>query len=303
MVVLKKTRSGGIFLLLLFLVLQKSDAFLSPLSTAGKLHRMTTTQTQALAQFAPEAVALFNNMKTPAAIIGGALVPLGLLAPLPFYSPPGVEESRFKKSLRMLYTLVAVLSLASELLTVVWATVTTNKLIETTVAPAASVWYVGKYVKGWQFLVLKWWTQLNFSFRALLKRDYDLEWSATNAHFVAGMCGFLFLIGTRVFFHASGGLMGRSLAGFSCSALMLMVAIVNRGVAAGSGDGLSYGTNCLHLWTNYVMLLLKRATRPESFGILEVGAAAVMVWSIQGFVRGAWQNLQVKDNNKSTRRK
>jgi hypothetical protein len=155
MVVLKKTRSGDIFLLLFFLAFQKeSIAFLSPLSTAQNSHRMTTTQTKALAQFAPEAVALFNNMKTPAAIIGGALVPLALLAPLPFHTPPGVEESRFKKSLRMLYSLVAVLSLASELLTVVWATVTTNKLIETTVAPAASVWYVGKYVKGWRFLVL-----------------------------------------------------------------------------------------------------------------------------------------------------
>jgi threonine/homoserine/homoserine lactone efflux protein len=96
--------------------------------------------------------------------------------------------------------------------------------------------------------------------------------------------------------------MGRSLAGVSCSALMLMVAIVNRGVAAGSGDGLGYGTNCLHLWTNYVTLLLKRATRPESFGILEVSGAAVMVWSILGFLRGAWQNLQVEDK-KSTRRK
>ena len=41
---------------------------------------------------------------------------------------------------RMLYTVTAVLSLISELISVMWSTVAVNKLIETKILPSASVW-------------------------------------------------------------------------------------------------------------------------------------------------------------------
>jgi hypothetical protein len=118
-----------------------------------------------LQQFAPQAVNLFNNMKTPASILAGALVPLGLLAPLPPAEaeppvasvPDGSTQSKgaassharrraglrslLPKILRRSYVVVAVLSLLSELISVMWATVAVNQLIETHVAPAESVWY------------------------------------------------------------------------------------------------------------------------------------------------------------------
>lgn len=40
----------------------------------------------------------------------------------------------------MLYTVTAVLSLVSELISVMWSTVAVNKLTEMKIMPAASVW-------------------------------------------------------------------------------------------------------------------------------------------------------------------
>jgi hypothetical protein len=124
-----------------------------------------TALQSSLQQFAPQAVNLFNNMKTPASILAGALVPLGLLAPLPpadaeppvAIVPDGSTKSKgaassqarrraglrslVPKILRRSYVVVAVLSLLSELISVMWATVAVNQLIETHVAPAESVWY------------------------------------------------------------------------------------------------------------------------------------------------------------------
>ena len=125
---------------------KRTDAFVTPMSSAGNISvqskyvaKSTCTQVRALAQYSGELVSLFSNMKTPASIIAGALVPLGFMAPLPIDSQDGKEESRFKKALRVLYSVVAIASLASELLAVVWASVASNNLIETVVAPAASV--------------------------------------------------------------------------------------------------------------------------------------------------------------------
>jgi hypothetical protein len=118
-------------------------------SPAASATAASSTALQAsLQQFAPQAVNLFNNMKTPASILAGALVPLGLLAPLPSAparvesAGPGRGESRVARYLRQSYVAVAVLSLLSELISVTWATVAVNQLIETSVAPAESVWYV-----------------------------------------------------------------------------------------------------------------------------------------------------------------
>ncbi len=111
-----------------------------------------------------------GNMRTPASIIAGSLVGLAISFPLLIKTPDGKVESRFEKSLRLAYTVVGVMSMLSQLISIMWATVAVNQLIET-----ASVW-------------------------ALLKRDFDLEWAAVNAHFVLGMFGFCFLIRTRAVF-------------------------------------------------------------------------------------------------------
>lgn len=133
----------------------------------------------ALKDYSGAAASLFNNMKTPASILAGAIIPLGFLSPLP--QPPAHVAAVAKKGkkepepdlvasiqksldrmLRKTYLLVTIFSFGSELLAVIWSTVAVNQLTETVVAPAESVW-------------------------ALLRRDwYDLAWSATNSHFLLG---------------------------------------------------------------------------------------------------------------------
>ena len=76
----------------------------------------------------------------PASIIAGAMVPLGLLAPVPIQNPGDKPDSRIENLMRRSYTPVTVIALLSEFISVVFATVAVNQLTETIVQPAASVW-------------------------------------------------------------------------------------------------------------------------------------------------------------------
>lgn len=219
-----------------------------------------------LSQHSAEVVSLFNNMKLPATIIAGAIVPLGLLNPLPLRNPDGEKEGKITVAMRQLYSIAAIISLTCELSSVMYATVAVNKLIETNVAPASSVW-------------------------DLIQRDYNLPWAATNANFVLGMYSFMFMIGCRVYVQAGQGLLGRGLAGLAFSGLMLMVSVVNRGVASGSGDGLSYGGNVAHLIGNYFILLVRQATRKGQRGLLEIFSIAGLAYFSLDIVRGVCKRV------------
>ena len=131
--------------------------------------------------------------------------------------------------------------------------------------------------------------------RALLERDFALEWSATNAHFVGGMLGFIFLIASRVYFYLKGGLLGRSASGLAVSSLLLMTSVVNREVANGGGSaGKGFGGTVMSLWTTYGRLLWKRATSRETFGILELSSILVFAWGLQGVLRSVFCGLKKK---------
>ena len=225
-----------------------------------------TNMTGSLEQFAPDAASLFNNMKTPASIMSGALVSLAIAGPLPLEGSS--KEKRIHKMVRALYNVIGVLSFSSELLVVIWATVASNKLVETHIEPAPSVWH-------------------------LIERDFNLEWAATNAHFVAGMLGFLVLVSIRMFFHADGGLLGMGIAGIPLSALLLMMAVVNRGVARGSGDGHRYGSNVGSLFTTYGSLLVQRAFNKCCVGYLEIGSILLLVLSVAATYKGFTERLDL----------
>ena len=212
----------------------------------------------ALAQYSGAAAGLFNNMKTPASILAGALIGTGFLSPLPKAKK---GEHNAVRTMRKLHLVVAAMSFCSELLSVMWATVAVNKLTETVVAPASSAF-------------------------ALLKRDFELPWIATNAHFVLGMYGFMAMIGLRVFL-LSPNLFGAAAAGWAMSGLALMVAIVNRGVASGGGDGSNLGLSVWALIARYAVLLTKQATSLASFGFLELTAIALALASIGATAKAA----------------
>ena len=83
--------------------------------------------------------------------------------------------------------------------------------------------------------------------------------------------------------------MGRGLAGLAFSGLMLMISVVNRGVASGSGDGLRYGANVVHLLSHYFTLLFRQATTRGSHGLLEMLSIAGLVVFAVDVIRGIWE--------------
>ena len=70
--------------------------------------------------------------------------------------------------------LLAVLSLLSELLAVMYSSIAINKLVEVPSPPTAGV-------------------------SDLISQKYELAWLGTNFHFLLGMMGFGLLVGNRVY--------------------------------------------------------------------------------------------------------
>ena len=167
--------------------------------------------------------ALFGNLVSPAAMLTGGLVPLGFLAaPLP-------DDTPINKKLRCLYSLLAVLSLVNELMVIIYATIASNKLTETVIAPASSVY-------------------------ELIKRDFELPWIAVNVHFLCGLFGFMSLVGMRAYTLFPKQI-NTAAAGFVGSALFIMSSIVNRRVSGGAGQGKGFGNSILSLMIRYAVLL------------------------------------------------
>lgn len=78
----------------------------------------------ALADYSAAAAGLFNNMRAPAALIGGALVPIGIL------TAPTIDEddSKAMKFLKKANIIIAVASLLSEIMAVVYSSIAINKI-------------------------------------------------------------------------------------------------------------------------------------------------------------------------------
>lgn len=271
------TRSQSMRPCLFFLLLSgliPSKAFTSTGNTVPaffeKIHRseMTATSVVSLAQHSAGVASLFDNMKTPATVMVGAMVGLGFSAPMTLASNP--KDTKFSRFLRQVYPVMAIVAVGSNLLSVMWATVAVNQLTERKIEFAESVW-------------------------GLMKRDFELEWVAVNAHFCLGIFLFMCSIGTRSFFVGGQGLLGKSAAGMAMSATLLMISIVNRGVAAGGGDGSRYGGSVISLFRVYGSLLFKRASSEAWFGPLEMGATILMVASAVGTIKAIWEDLTARN--------
>lgn len=194
------------------------------------------TALSAGADYSGAAQALFGNMIAPASMLAGGLVPMSFLA------PPIPDDTPLKKKLGCLYNIISVLSLSSELLCIIYATVASNKLVETVAGPAKSVF-------------------------ELILRDYELSWIATNVHFVAGLFGFLSLVGIRAYTLFPKRL-NVAAAGASFSSLLGMWSVVNYGISRGDGAGHAYGRSVIALNLRYGALLIKQLR--EKGGVLTV---------------------------------
>lgn len=233
-----------------------------------KMNRINTTKrttrtqmvpeaTNGLADYAPVATSLFNNMKLPAAVVTAGMISLGFATTFPELPrqrsdnqqtyPPKLRARC--EAIKRLHIVVALISVTSELIVVMWAAVEVNQLTERQYGLSNSVW-------------------------ELIQRDCDLAWSAVNSHFVLGIIGFVTMLALRAYVmllaaEASTALMTAASTGTG-AALCLMISIVNRGVESGGGDGLRYGNTILDLFQHYVMLLAQAATDEISPGPLQL---------------------------------
>jgi len=205
-------------------------------------------------------------MRTPAAIIAGAIVPAGISSGVP--SLDDKKDGKIAAIVRRLNPIMVVAALTNQLIAIVWATVAINQLTETSVGKASSVWH-------------------------LLLRDYQLEWAGVNAHFFLGMIQFMFVIGSRLYLtEPSRGAIGKSFAGFAASGLFLMVGIINRGISAGNQDGLRFGPNVLSLFYRYIKLLIKRSTYQTSFGSLTLVSIVICGITVLSSIKAIWTDVQ-----------
>lgn len=223
-----------------------------------------------LADYAPAATSLFNNMKLPAAVVTAGMISLGFATSFPelpretdlnkHIYPPNVR--RRCDALKRLHIVVALIAITSELIVVLWSAVEVNQLTEKQYAPALSVW-------------------------DLIQRDCDLAWSAVNSHFVLGIIGFIIMLSLRAYVllvaaEASSLLMAAASTG-TVASLCLMISIVNRGVESGGGNGIDrYGNTILDLVQHYVTLLAENAlgTEVTSPGPLQLAAIALEITSL-----------------------
>ena len=243
--------------------------FTYTISSSSKLHVVTSmmmsTETS-LADYAPAAASLFNNMKLPAAVVTAGMISLGFATRFPEL-PRDTLDKVYPQSIRArcaklerLHVVLGLLSVTSELIVVLWAAVAVNQLTERVYEPASSVW-------------------------DLIHRDCDLAWSAVNSHYILGIIGFTGMLWLRAYVmllaaSASKSLVNAASTG-TAAATCLMVSIVNRGVESGGGTTVDrYGNTILDLFTHYAALLLKVATDEASPGPLQLSAIVLEIASL-----------------------
>lgn len=238
-----------------------SDRSLSQLSAVSE-----AATAAVLADYAPAAATLFNNMKLPAAVVTAGMISLGFATRFPELPRDTLdrvyprEQRQLCAKLDRLHIVLGLISVTSELIVVLWSAVEVNQLTERAYDPSSSVW-------------------------DLIHRDCDLAWSAVNSHFILGIIGFVMMLWLRAYAmllsaNASRNLMVSASTGTG-AALCLLVSIVNRGVESGGGNSIdSYGHNILDLVSHYAALLFQAATNAESPGLLQLSAILLETTSL-----------------------
>ena len=193
------------------------------------------------ADYSGAARVLFSNLIGPAAMLSGAIVPLG------FLGPPMPRDKPWKKKMDGIFNILTVISLANELMAIMYASTASNLLVRIQSEPAVSVF-------------------------ALVRRDYELPWVASNVHFMLGLAGFVGMVTSRAlsFFPSTLNL---AAAGFGGSALLGMFSIANFSVNLGDGRGNALGNNLVALILRYMILLAAHFKKHNSF----VGALACVL--------------------------
>jgi hypothetical protein len=204
------------------------------------------------------AIGLFNNMRTPAALIGGSLVPLGIL------SVPTIEKEDSKriKLMKKANIVLGVTSLLSEIIAVTYSSIAINKLAEVE-------------------------SPLTKGAAELIARNYELAWLGTNIHFLFGLMGFGLIVGSKAFF-SNGSALGRATIGWAVATFLQALTIVNKGIAMGHGGSSDvparFASNFFTLIIRYLSLIVKSA-RGSFFAI---GAIMVGLYALYETMQVLW---------------
>lgn len=195
------------------------------------------------------AAGLFGNMRTPAALIAGAIVPVGLLS-----APKLIKgEPRKEELIKKANCLLAVASLLSEILAITYSTVAINKLAEIQFAPTASV-------------------------SEFISKNFEFAWLGTNVHFLLGLFGFGILVGTKAYF-LYGGRVAKIAGCWSLATFLTCTSYVNYGISIGESmdqEGFRFAKNLFGLTLKYMKLAICKARgRP-----LSLTAMAITLYSI-----------------------
>jgi hypothetical protein len=234
---------------------------------------VAVTGANELKDYSSAVVGLFNNMRTPAALISGSIVPLGIM------TAPTIQESdsRKLKVMKTLYIVLSVTSLLSEILAVTYASIAINKLVE---VPQPATTGVAE----------------------LIEQNHELAWVGTNIHFLFGMMGFALIVGLRVYF-SFGERVGNLAIGWSVAAFLQALSIVNAGIAMGHGDEgdmqSRFASNFFFLNIRYIQLVAVHAQGGIARGGV-CGLGAIAVASVTGIqtIRMFYQSFQEKDGDK-----
>ena len=217
-----------------------------------------------LADHTAAAAALFNNMRTPAALIGASIVPLGILSAPIVESTDDAREIRLKNA----NMLLAIISLLNQVLAIVYSTVAVNKIAELTYDPTEGV-------------------------AQFIEKYHELSWVGTNVHFLLGLMGFACLALAKPY-HVYGKNVGDIAACWIGAAMVMCISIVNRGISAyGAMDdsSLQFANNLGGLVVTYVKLLLQECMTLNVLPILSLGLVLLSVIP----VTRAWRSTREVD--------
>jgi hypothetical protein len=107
-------------------------------------HLSVVSEAAALADYAPAAATLFNNMKLPAAVVTAGMISLGFATRFPELPRDTLdkvypqEQRALCAKLDRLHIVLGLISVTSELIVVLWAAVSVNQLTERAYDPAYS---------------------------------------------------------------------------------------------------------------------------------------------------------------------
>ena len=214
-----------------------------------------------LADFSHEAVNMFGNMRTPAALVAGACLPLGFA-----FAFPSKEDTPQLRALKRANTALGFLAVNSELLSVVFATNAINRLTDE--AGSATV--------------------MATSLAGLLKHDaFQQFWLGVYTHFILGIVGLVAMVGIRSWI-AIGPRLGRPVLMLTGAILLRLIAACNRSVVVedfGSGPG---GSNFVYLVARYVAVTVAATWRHKR--LFDGLSLALLAAALVTFAR-RWEDL------------